>query len=312
MTHPGLDLTSDRVAVVVQNRPVVSCSTWLADAIRVCAGSGRGLQVLTPARSRLTLPLRLALVGPGTRWVVRDPGGGHYDGLSGAVLHWDGEMFAPPRDDAEGAPRSPVYTAPGEPPVTLLMVNATVHHPPDDDIVLGGAAEVLCASLTGAGPAGWGVSEPAGTPWRTETITALCRNRAPLPTWLTFVGRTVIGTIRVDRVGSGIEETVTLLTAAPPDDLPGVAARVAGRFTLVSLLAQSVPGRADLTTEPRWTGLPAPLGLAVGTEAPEVPGGRPAEPLWHDLGNGHDLRAWERFGRLMRRFAGTGPLSEGT
>ncbi|HZA80953.1 MAG TPA: DUF6177 family protein, partial [Actinomycetes bacterium] len=93
--HPAVDVVTGRVAVVLQDRPVVPLTAWLADAARQCAGSGRGLQVVTPPGSRLTTPLRFALDGPDTRWVVRDGGGSCHDGLTGRLLHWDGGAFVP-------------------------------------------------------------------------------------------------------------------------------------------------------------------------------------------------------------------------
>src|SRR4029450_13771056 len=42
--HPAVDVLSDRVAVVLQDRPVVPLTAWLADAARTCAEAGRGLQ----------------------------------------------------------------------------------------------------------------------------------------------------------------------------------------------------------------------------------------------------------------------------
>lgn len=80
---------------MMQSRPVVSLSSWMAEAARLCAETGKGLEVVTPTHSRLTLPLRPALTGQDCRWVVTDLAGCYYDGFSGARLAWDGGAFLP-------------------------------------------------------------------------------------------------------------------------------------------------------------------------------------------------------------------------
>lgn len=316
MTHPTIDVLSERVAVVIQNRPVVSFSSWLADALRACTEAERGLQILTPAGSRLTMPLRLVLSGPNSRWVVRDPAGGFYDGLAGTVLAWDGSAFVP-----DGEVRlAPFFTREVVPGSCQVMVSATVRHPATETLCLGGIAEVLCRELTGAPPGGWGTSEPMGTPWQPEVLTALCRERAPGSTWIAFVGEPgavhrAVGTVQVSRVTSGVEEAVTIVAGdyRDPPDARALAELVGRGFSLVTLLAQAAPGRADLTTEPRWTGLPAPLGMAIGAAAlPEIDpaavrasAGRPfGAGFWFELGSGRRPAEWENFTGLMEALHG--------
>src|SRR5207249_3937854 len=83
---------------------------WLADGLRVCGETGRGLQIVTPPTSRITMPLRLVLTGPSSRWVVRAEGGYH-DGLTGATLGWDGESFV-----QSGQAYAAAFTTPSQTP----------------------------------------------------------------------------------------------------------------------------------------------------------------------------------------------------
>jgi hypothetical protein len=85
--HPAVDLITDKAAVVIQERPVVPLTSWLVDAATACAEARQGLQILTSADSRITLPLRTTLSEPKARWVVREPGDtGYFDGFSGIPL----------------------------------------------------------------------------------------------------------------------------------------------------------------------------------------------------------------------------------
>ena len=50
-----------------------------------------------------------------------------------------------------------------------------VRHTPETAI--GGAAELVCRSLTGEPPGGWGTSEPATTVWRLEDLAEMFGSR---------------------------------------------------------------------------------------------------------------------------------------
>jgi hypothetical protein len=322
--HPAVDVVTGRVAVVLQDRPVVPLSAWLADAVRLCAGSGRGLQVVTPPGARLTTPLRFALDGPDTRWVVRDATGATcYDGLSGRRLRWAGDAFA----GAEAGPAlAPEFVDRDAPAVRQLLLEVRLRHPATATARLGGALEVLCEALSGGPPRGWGTAEPATEPWDRGHLTGFARRRAPAPTLLVVVGggqRPAVGTTRVSRAAAGVDETITLVVGgAHPDALPAVAGELAAREPLVSLLAQVCPGRADTTWAPRLAGLPVPVGLAVGPEevarlglehalAAPVPvahpiGEQPRPAVWYHLGDGTTPAGWERLTALLQH-VGAGP-----
>jgi Family of unknown function (DUF6177) len=328
--HPAVDVVTGRVAVVLQDRPVVPLSAWLADAARACAAAGRGLQVVTPPGSRLTTPLRFALDGPDTRWVVRDAGGGTcYDGLSGRRLAWDGDAFVPtPAQEGPGAALAPEFADPGGPAGRRLVLEVRLRHPATASARLGGALEVLCAALTGGPPRGWGTAEPATEPWDGAQLTAFARRRAPAPTLLVVVGgdrRPAVGTLRVSRAASGVDETVTLVVGgpgqAPLDALPEAAEALAADQPLVSLLAQVCPGPPDATWEPRLAGLPVPVGLAVGADevaqlgldhalAAPVPLARPLgqqdrPAVWFHLGDGTTPAGWDRLAAVLQHVGAT-------
>jgi Family of unknown function (DUF6177) len=327
--HPAVDVLTGRVAVVLQDRPVVPLTAWLADAVRQCAASGRGLQVVTPPESRLTTPLRFALDGPDTRWVVRDRTGTTcYDGLSGRRLHWDGDAFAPtPAGPGGGGPTlaGEFTQAPDAPPGRQLVLDLRLRHPATATVRLGGALEAVCAALTGEPPRGWGTAEPATEPWDRDELTVFARRRAPEPTLVVAVGgggRPAVGTLRVSRAASGVDEALTLVVGGPGepplDALPEVAQTLATTEPLVSLLAQVHPGRTDATWSPRLAGLPVPVGMAVGPDevarlgpghalAAPVPLatrlGDPARPaIWLHLGDGTTPAGWERLTAVLQHF----------
>ncbi|GAA4229869.1 hypothetical protein GCM10022254_23300 [Actinomadura meridiana] len=291
-----VDVMSERVGVVMQNRPVVSLSSWVAEAIRVCAEADKGLQVVTPVHSRLTLPLRLALTGPDCRWVVTDPAGGYYDGISGVKLAWDGSLFAP----TEGGTAEAFKEAGAD--GTQVFVDATVRHTAYEALNVGVVAQTMCEELGSGPPSGWGTAEPAGIVWSTERLTGVCRERAPRPTWLVFVGDGVVGTMTVRRTESGVQETVTAGVGREAD-VRGLVERLDAGFSLVSVLAQRVPGRDDLTVEPRWSGMPVPVGMAIGPEA-QAEIGMPVSGRaeWRDLDGGPD--GWAEFARVIGALKG--------
>ncbi|MBC6460523.1 hypothetical protein HKK72_21925 [Actinomadura sp. HBU206391] len=322
--------------VVLWDRPVVAFNQWLADALRVCGESGRGLQIVTPVGSRLSLPLKLVLTGPTSLWVVRD-GGGYYDGLTGRPLRWDGAAFSPVPEARDYAPG---YTTRSTGPVgAQLTLTFRIRHGSGD--VLGGVVAHLCRLFTGHPPLGWGTAEPAANLWSLDEMNGLIRRRSPRATWLAVVGgrpaagdgtgpdagenggtppaeqhRTMVGTMLLTSEQGGAEEAGTLVfgfsAADPPpvSNLSTLIGTVAAEHRLASLFAQLSPGRPDLTTEPRWMGAPAPIGMAVGAEMgmgsapPGVPGRPIGDPgsavMWFELGDGRSSEGWQRYEQLMR------------
>lgn len=333
---PAVDALTDKVAVVIQDRPVVAMTAWLSDAFRATAEAELGLQIVTPPGTTLSPAVRNSLGGWPSRWVVQDEEDGYYDGLSGAVLRWQGGLFAPV--EGPGATpadaRTPLATAfkgftdTGE---RQLAISFRTIHPADDRLVLGGALESLWRDLTGRAPAGWGTAEPANLPWSPRRLTDVAHDRSPAPTWFVVVGgpdRPGIATIGVSRTTGGVEEDVTLAFGygpgeePPMDALPKAAEALATRHHLQSMLIQLRKARRDLAVPPRFEGPGVPVAFVLGAEevrempddrarrtplaeAP-VPLGPKARPaLYYPLpGDPSDLSGWLEFERLMRHLKG--------
>lgn len=331
ITQPALEYVGERAGLLVQNRPVVSLSAWLADALRSVTQSHRALYLITPSTSRITAPIRFILPIGGSRWVVREPAGDDcYDGLSGARLRWNGEQYERVVDEEKGETvRSPTFLTEPSGLGRQLIVNLRVRHAATTSTVLGGACAKLAEALSGARPAGWGTAEPVSQPWRESDITAFARRRAPKPTWFVVGGgggadgaRPLLGSIEVRRVPSGLDEYISLYIGygpdepLPTDDLPAIVDDLAGSFTVVTLVAQVVSGRRDLTYTPHWTGFPRPLGLLAGNEAVSAVGlGQALAPpgdvigigvgdaiapcVYYPLRGDADDEGWYRFRQVM-------------
>ncbi|MET7551782.1 DUF6177 family protein [Streptomyces sp. NPDC005479] len=334
--QPAIDALTDKVAVVIQDRPVVAMTAWLSDAFRATADAELGLQIVTSPGTTLSPAVRNSLTGWPSRWVVQDERDGYYDGLSGAVLRWQNGMFAPVEaaDATPDDPRTPVaasfkeFADTGE---RQLAISFRTVHPADDRLVLGGALEAVWRELTGNPPAGWGTVEPANLPWSLRQLTDVAHDRSPAPTWVVVVGgpdRPGLATVRISRTTGGVEEDVTLAFGygageePPVEALPRVAEILATRHHLQSMLIQIRKARRDLAVPPRFEGPGVPVAFVLGAEeVREMPGDRArrtplSEPpvqlgpktrpaLYYPLpGDPSDLSGWQDFERLMRHLKG--------
>ncbi|MFF3791133.1 DUF6177 family protein [Streptomyces sp. NPDC001981] len=334
--QPAIDALTDKVAVVIQDRPVVAMTAWLSDAFRATADAELGLQIVTSPGTTLSPAVRNSLTGWPSRWVVQDERDGYYDGLSGAVLRWQNGMFAPVEaaDATPDDPRTPMaasfkeFADTGE---RQLAISFRTVHPADDRLVLGGALEAVWRELTGNPPAGWGTAEPANLPWSLRQLTDVAHDRSPAPTWVVVVGspdRPGLATVRISRTTGGVEEDVTLAFGygageePPVDALPRVAEILATRHHLQSMLIQIRKARRDLAVPPRFEGPGVPVAFVLGAEeVREMPGDRArrtplSEPpvqlgpktrpaLYYPLpGDPSDLSGWQDFERLMRHLKG--------
>ncbi|WP_327227529.1 DUF6177 family protein [Streptomyces platensis] len=334
--QPAVDVLTDKVAVVIQDRPVVAMTAWLQDAFQSAAGAELGLQVVTPPGTTLSPAVRASLSNWPSRWVVRDERDGYYDGQSGAVLRWQDGMFQPvaAADATADDPRTPVAASYKEVTDTgeqQLAITFRTVHPADDRLVLGGALESIWRELTGEPPAGWGTAEPANLPWSPRQMTDLAYERAPEPTWFVVVGspdRPALATVRVSRTKAGVEEYITLMFGygadekPPVDSLPGAAEVLATRHRLLSMLVQVRKARRDLAVPPHFEGPGVPLAFVLGAdEVRQMPGDRarntplskPPVPLgpktrpamyYPFTGDPLDLSGWQDFERLMRHLKG--------
>ena len=321
--HPAIDLVTDAAAIVLQKRPLVPLTSWINDAISAASDAGMPLQIVTPHTARLTMPLYSLLQPPFLRWVVGHPDG-FYDGVTGELLQFDGSGFVSLNGDERQLAEAYVNT-PEAVDGVRLMLSFRVRHPPADDVLLGAATEMCYRELGGVDPCGWGTSEPIAQAWDPENFTRLCRNRAPQGTFFCHTGLggsiPAIGTTWVRRHIEGVDEEVTLHLGyrsegeLPIGKLADVVEEIAAAHHLVDLYAQANPGQRDLTTVPHWTGPPAPIGMAIGSEVVQENGrerafGVPdvtAQPIgdaerpgaWYPLGDGRTTEAWPLLERLM-------------
>ncbi|KOU03696.1 hypothetical protein ADK86_09555 [Streptomyces sp. NRRL F-5755] len=334
--QPAIDVLTDQVAVVIQDRPVVAMTAWLSDAFRTAAEAGLGLQIVSPPGTTLSPAVRDHLGTWPSRWVVRDGRDGYYDGLTGAVLRWQEGMFAPvaAAEATADDPRTPVAAAFQEAVDTgerQLAVTFRAVHPADDRLVIGGALESVWRELTGEPPAGWGTAEPVNLPWTPRQMTDLAHERSPEPTWFVVVGsraRPGLATVRVSRTKAGVEEHVTLMFGygadeePPLESLPGTAELLATRNDLQSMLVQLRKARRDLAVPPRFEGAGVPLAFVLGAEEvrrmpgdrafstplPDAPvrlGPKARPALYYPLpGNPSDLSGWRVFEQLTRHLKG--------
>lgn len=330
---PGVDLITDKVAVVMQDRPVIGMSAWLSDALASATVAKRDVQLVTPKSSRLTWPVRSTLFkGIGSRWVVTSDDGEYFDGLNGIRLKWNGDMFIARSPAKPGEPNSDLHPdfVVKEEPVAQLQLTVRVRHKPVKSLVLGRVAERLFTATSGSGPAGWSTSEPVTQPWSPDALTEYCRGRAPQPTWLILAGQPgaefqpSVGTLEARRTQSGLDETVTLAVAQPGLDFPDANKvgqwidEIADDFELISAMVMGSYGAADGTYQPRFAGMACPIGLAVGNEAVRASsvakmvkvegisralaiGPAHAPAIWYPIGNGRNPQDWETYARLMKK-----------
>ncbi|MER5548007.1 DUF6177 family protein [Streptomyces sp. NPDC002589] len=317
---PAVDVLTEATAVVIQDRPVVALTSWLSDAFRTASDADRSLQIVTPPTARLTLPTRTALRGLPNRWVIQDPEHGCYDGLSGAVLQWQGGTFSPVRNEHGAASVAAPFATAADTGDRQLLLAVRTRHRPTATLVLGRALEAVWRHLTGAPPAGWSTAEPVNLPWSTRQITELARARAPRPTLLIAVGdpeRPGLATVRVRRTPAGVEEEITLglgygCDEQPPlDAIASLAEALDAEHGLVTLLTSLRAARRDLMVPARIEAPPVPVAFTLGGAETDAVGRRRAEhppagpeplhlgrALHYPLGDGTDAGAWGRLKRL--------------
>ncbi|WP_262402779.1 DUF6177 family protein [Actinomadura sp. CNU-125] len=304
-----VDALTDRAMVVLQDRPLVPLTPWLASTIAECTESGRTLQLVTPLETRLSLPLRTAAEGDTVHWIVRN-GDGYYEGLTGRPFKWDGGTFVPVPEARDYAPG--FTTRPTAPIGSQLSLVYRLRHDADAD--LSGAVERLLQLLTGQAPAGFGTHEPLADAWRGDAFTQAVKGR---PDARLLVGgdgpRAALAMCDFRVVGAGIAEVTTVTVGYSTEDppplqhLPSLVGALAAERPVASMFVQLTPGRADLTTEPRWTGQTAPVALAV-TGQMSGPSGIPGQqvgpqraPLtFFPLGDGRSADGWQRHSMLMQ------------
>jgi hypothetical protein len=303
-TSGGADVLTPHAMVILRDRPVVPLSPAIGQALSECEEADRPLQLVTPSSSRITLPLRASKV----HWLVHDDSG-YYEGLTGRPMHWNGTAFTPVPEARDYAPnyRVPSAGASGN----QLVLTFQARHATAETI--GAHTEKLMRLLTGEPPQGWGPTEPLQHPWNREELAAEASTAR-----LFAVGaadRPAIATLDFSPLippASGTAEMTTLTIGYTDDEdppirqLPSFIDLLAADHPIAALLAQLTPGRPDLTTEPRWTGSSAPIGLASAGAYTGPPGfsrkrlGPPDAPLtWFHLGDGYSPEYWQRHQDLL-------------
>lgn len=311
MTEPLLDMRTARAAVVLQDRPVVALTPWLAEILDECRASGRMLQLVTALDSRITLPLRLA--GASAQWIARDDPDGYYEALTGRPMKWDGSMFTAIQEARDYAPG--FRTRPAAVPGTHFTLSFRAAH--GVGTLCGGVVEQLFVLLTGQPPSGWGRTEPTPYTWDPATLTEFVRDGDSTRLVAVGTGGRRYAIAAMSFADRGRTESTTVTVGFTPDDAPPVRHvptllnALAAENPVASLLVQLSPGRPDVTFEPRWAGRSAPLGLAVEgvrtgpSDIPGQPCGAPGAPVtWFALGDGRTPDAWHRHQALLRHLSG--------
>jgi hypothetical protein len=311
----GVDAVTPKAIIMFQDRPIVSMSSWLLETTSVAEEAQRTLQIVTPPTTRITHAVRTQI--PAT-WVVKG-NQETYDGLTGRVLIWDGDLFVP-EPGTKRLSREWLRKLDG-PPRAALQLTARVRYPAAERTVVGGATEYLLTELTGEPPAGWGTEEPASQPWSTEELTRFCRRWAPRRTMLTVVNKQANGTLEVAVRPAGLEELITVAIryqgpeAPLPEAIFPTVRRLAEEFDLVSMLLIGVGATADACLPARYTGLADPVALAIGADGRAAMGPEAAEAieagtavsighdtgLWFPIGTGHSVPDWQFYAGIMRR-----------
>lgn len=284
------DVRTDHTDVLLMDRPVVPLTPDMARATSP-------FHVVTSIKSRITLPLRAALASRKGRWVVRD-GDGYYDGLTGRPLRWHAETFAPVPNASDYAPGYKTRTTAAL--TAHLTLVARARH--SANAPLGGTVAHAMRLLTGRPPTGWGASEPLEHSWDPSALTAHVRSPSFDGSPLIVVGHQAQATVELTLAPAAVNELTTLTVAATKPELPSLISALAAETPVFSVLAHACSGRTDLTIEPRWTGSPAPLGLAVKgnpTPPPDVPSTRSGPITWFPLGDGH-TSDWTPYNTLLK------------
>lgn len=276
-SHPSIDRSDGHVVVTETRAEVLWLSEARADLLVRSTAAGRAVVVVSDEVTRLTYPLREALQDAGGAWVVRSLDGTLRDGLTGRRLTSvaDAVSGAQITDPTDIAVR---HLRPQTDPAVQLTVSMSVRHRAADTTLLGGTVEVLAEHMLGVPPTGWGLHEPCATAWDRTRLTELARARTPHETTLVVSGAdALIGTVRVARTDTGLEETTSALiragvpgsaaAEAAAEAVAGVAATLSERHMPLFGLVLARTGRADLTLPAQLEGAPTPVGMLLGPPA---------------------------------------------
>ncbi|MCH1865815.1 DUF6177 family protein [Nocardioides sp. CFH 31398] len=252
-----VDVVTDQLAILVQSRPVLSVTPWIALAQEWAAQRDLLLVVLTPTTTAVTPQLQQHLDATGAVWIVDGPHG-MYLGSTGQRLSWSADGFdvLPEVDPASDPVAEDRWT---------LVLQAETTHPFAASTVVGEFTRAVCAAAGHAPPTRMGLFEPPESDFDPATLTAYAKKVSPGPARLLLEGPTLDGAVELVPQPIGVVERVTLLadvetSAGPMDDeavrsfVRGVLA-AGGQVALAGYRrttgARLVPARVTGPTFPR-------------------------------------------------------------
>lgn len=293
--HP-FDYASSGLCAVLQDKPIVALTSWIARSYTAAAASGRQFAVLTPSSATVTFPLAVLLGETGCRWIATSPTNALYDGFTGQALEWSADGVAP-REEAEVES----YFLLAEPrPSGYVHVRAETVHQASFAARIGTFTEAVFEALTGAEPVGWGLHEPVSEAWDATAVSSFTFTRSPRSTRLVVVGAPrsgtsspvpTIGLVTVERTATAVIESVELLMddddPLSPTELAGIADAMHRARARTALVGHGV-GYTGLTRPARFTGSTVPAVAVFGSEALVATGASWAVAL--AAGSGGDAR----------------------
>lgn len=274
IAHPLTDAAAENWVATESHAEVVALTVAMSDFLHRVTADRRHPLIVTGAHSRLTEPLRETLAAIGGHWVVRTGADAFYDARTGRALARPADVLAPRGAADAVAPeflRSAVSTR------MRIVTTFSTRHRANREVQLGGVAEALATSFTGAAPMAWGATEPLVAPWNRPQLTEYSRRRMPDESRWVVAGEQqapLIGTIVVDRTAEGVEETTRISVdrgaVSDPrhetlgEDAADALTRAAAHAMPLIGLSIAHVGAPDLSARPLAEVPPQPLALAIG------------------------------------------------
>lgn len=202
--HPLLDFLDGTFACVETKAKVVFFSEGIADFLKYVRGIDLTPVIITSPAATMTFAARYMLEVTGAMWIHRVDDG-FLDTRTGHVVRRISALV-----DSATLGRAVEASAPEAPAYLQAVFGVTVQHPAAGETQLGGTVGSLATSLTGWGPSGWGLHEPAGLTWSPDDYTSAARRHMPESRFVfSGGGSTSFQAVSlVRRTPKGVEETV--------------------------------------------------------------------------------------------------------
>lgn len=268
------DYASRGLCAILQDKPVVSLSSWIAYGAAAAARSGRQFAVLTPSNATITFPLAVLLGNSSCSWIATSPTNSLYDGFTGRALQWGTDGVVPRGDEVEE------HFLLAEPrPSGYVHVRAEIVHQASFAATVGTFTEAVVEAVTGASPIGWGLHEPVSETWDAAAVSSFSFDRSPRESRFVVIGAPRVGSslpisttgvLTVERTATAVVETIELLVHS--DDPLGQAeleafAEAMHRARARTALVGHGVGYTALTRPARFTGATVPACAVFGAEA---------------------------------------------